>query len=114
MILSLLQGESINIDESIATITVKAPTIVAFGETRDSLSDIKISIEDNVLVVPCMEIAIHVCFASYYIFNISYPLEYRHLLLFLERFIYCLKSVPKLPLCVTILNDNLKRVSDAC
>ena len=62
--------------------------------------------------MPSIATALHFCFASYYVFNISFPPEFR-LMLFLEKFVYNLKpSVPKLPLSVVVLNDDLKRVED--
>ena len=64
--------------------------------------------------MPSLVMAIHFCFATYYVFNISFPSEFRLILLFLEKFVYNLKtSAPKLPLSVVVLNDSLKRVSDA-
>ena len=109
----LLQGESIDIDESITTLTIKAPSIAAFGETCDLLTDIKVVIEETVFVMPSMAIAIHFCFASYYVCNISFPSEFRFVLFFLEKFIYNFKtSASKLPLSVVTFNDNLRRVCD--
>ena len=62
--------------------------------------------------MPSIATALHFCFASYYVFNISFPPEFRLVMLFLEKFVYNLKpSVPKLPLSV-VLNDDLKRVED--
>ena len=101
--LQCIQGESIDIDDSIATLESQAP------------SDIKIIIENNTFIVPSMVTAIHFCFASYYVFNITFPPASRLLLVFLEKYVYNLKtSVPKLPLSVVLLNDNLKRVSGSC
>ena len=92
---------------------VKAPALVVFGETRDNPTDIRVTIEDAIFVMPSLVSAIHFCFATYYVFNLSFPQEFRLVLLFLEKYIYHLKtSVPKLPLSVVTLNDNLKRVAD--
>ena len=92
-------------------IQVQAPSILAFGKTRDYPEDIKVLIEGNILIMPSLVTALHFCFASYYVFNISFPPEFRNTLLFLETFVYKLKSsVNKLPLSVVVLNDSLKRV----
>ena len=43
----------------------------AFGVTKDELTDVKLVIVcDNVIT---LAVALHCCFASYYIYNISYP-----------------------------------------
>lgn len=100
-----MQGESVDIDEAIASLQVQAPSIVAFGETSDFPTDIKITIEGSVFAMPSVVSAIHFCFASYYIFNISFPPDFRLIMLVLEKFVYNLKtSVSKLSL-------SLKRVS---
>ena len=97
-----------------ASMEVRAPAIVVFSETRDNPTDIRVTIEDAIFDMPSLVTAIHFCFATYYVFNLSFPHEYRLVLLFLEKYIYHLKtSVPKLPLSVVTLNDNLRRVADA-
>ena len=95
-----------------ATIDVKALFIIALGETRDSPTDMRIIVEDNVMVMPSLVTAIHFRFASYYVFNISFPTEFRLILLFFERFVYGLKtSVPKLLLSIVNFHDNLERIN---
>lgn len=110
----MLQGESIEIDESIDALQVKAPSIVAFGETRDLATDVKVIIEGNALIMPSIVTALHFCFASYYVFNIFFPPEFHPIMLFLDKFLYNLKpSVPKLSFSVVVLSDNLKQIQDS-
>lgn len=86
---------------------MKAPSIVGFGE-----NDVKVVVEGTILPMPCMVTAIHFCFSCFYVLNISFPTDFNNIMLFLEKFIYCLKSsVSKLPLCVLGLQDNLSRIS---
>jgi len=53
--------------------------------------------------------AVHYCFASYYVSNISYPPDIKPLMLLLETYVYGLKPSLKEPLSVTLLKDNLRR-----
>ena len=74
--------------------------------------DFKVVIEtENVITMPSVATALHYCFASYYVFNISFPLDFRFVLLFLEKYVYQLKSSQKLPMCVNALIDSLEKVS---
>ncbi len=58
-----------------------------------------------------MSSALHFCFAAYYVFNITFPSDFSNMFLFLETFVYYLKSsVSKLPLCVVGMQDNLRRI----
>ena len=44
------------------------PYIAAFGVTIDALTDVKLVIEkENVLSMPSVVVALHCCFACYYI-----------------------------------------------
>lgn len=107
----VLKGESISVDEAITSIEVKSPCIIAFGTTLDSVGEAKVVMEgDNVLHMPTLLTALHYCMASYYVFNISYPVEFRPFMLFLEKYIYGMKPSLKLPLSVTLLYDNLQKV----
>ena len=45
------------------------------------------------------------------VFNITYPLHFGFVLLFLEKYIYGLKSSLKLSLSVTVLSDNLDKIA---
>ena len=84
---------------------------MGFGVTRASASDFKVVTEtDNVLSMPSVVTALHYCFADYYVFNISFPPDFRFVLLFLEKYVNGLKSFQKLPMCVTVLIDSLERV----
>ena len=59
-----------------------AACIAAF----EGITDIKLMIEkDNVLSMPSMKIAVHCCFAVYYIFNLTYPTAIGPFLLLLEH-----------------------------
>ena len=107
----MLQGESLDIDEELHALGCKAPCIVGFGMTRAAASDFKVVIEaDNVFPMPTLVSALHYCFAAYYVYNISYPPDFRFVLLFLESYVYGLKPSQKLPLCITVLMDALDKV----
>ena len=94
------------------SLEVRAPVIVIFGVTKDSPSDVKVIIEyENILPMPSVMDALHYCFACYYVFNISYPPEFHLVMLFLEKYVYGLKSSQKLPLSVSILYDSLQKTS---
>lgn len=87
-----------------------APFIVAFGTTTDDLSDTKIVMErENILSMPSLDMAVHCCFAAYYIYNISYPPDFIPFLMFLEQYIYRLKPSNKLPLTVSLIMDSLEK-----
>jgi hypothetical protein len=109
-LLTTFKGESIDIDKSLEGVDCPAPFIAAFGVDTDSLTDIKVIIEkNNVIEMPSLATAIHCCFTSYFIFNISYPLHFTPLLLFLE-YIYGMKpSQKKLPISVCTLIDSLEK-----
>ena len=92
----------------------KAPFVAAFGETVDVLSDYMVVMEkDNVISMPTLAAALHYCFASYYVFNISYPPDSKSLMLFLESHVYGLKPSLKLPLSVAVLIDNLQKCKES-
>ena len=60
-----------NIEESMKTIVIDAPVVVAFGSTTEEMSDFKLIIErDNIIKMPNLMTAVHCCILS---FNISYP-----------------------------------------
>lgn len=89
----------------------RAPFFVGFGATRASATDFKVVIEtDNVLSMPSVVTALHYCFSTYYVFNISFPPDFRFVLLFLEKYVYGLKPSQKLPMCVTVLINSLEKV----
>ena len=111
---TFMQGESVDIESCLADMNIKAPFIAAFGVTRNDISDVKVIVElDNIIPVFDMHTAIHFCFASYYVFNIAYPPSFKNLLIFLERYVYFLKSTTKLPLCVSVLHDGLDRIRNS-
>ena len=84
-----LQGESIDINKSLEEVDLAEPYIAAFGVTRDSITDSKLVIEkDNIIKMPSLSIALHCCFASYFLFNISYPPHFIPVMLFLEKYVY--------------------------
>lgn len=88
-----------------------APYIVAFGETQDSLTDIKVIMErETIISFSSVSEALHYCFAAYYVFNISYPPPFKSLMIILETYVYGLKATSKEPLTVTIFKDSLKRL----
>ena len=100
-------------EECIAGLNTTAPCIAAFGVTRDDIADIKVLVEtDNILPVNTLSTSIHVCFACYYIFNISFPPSHKHILLFFEKYVYGLKSSNKLPMSVVLVHDGMERVLD--
>ena len=61
----------------------------------------------NALSMPLVSSALHFCFASYYVFNISFPPEFKLILLFLEAYVYWLKPSQKVPMCVKLLRDSM-------
>ena len=102
-----IQGEYLDVEECITKLECSAACIAAFGS---SITDIKVIIEkENILPMPSMKIAIHCCFAIYYILNISYPATIAPLLLFLEH-VYQLPFSKKVPLCVSTLIDSLEKL----
>jgi hypothetical protein len=112
-LISIFEGESLDIEECIAGLNTTAPCIAAFGVTRDNIADVKVIVEtDNILPVNTLSTSIHVCFACYYIFNIYFPPSYKHILLFLEKYVYGLKSSQKLPMSVVLVHDGMERVLD--
>ena len=62
--------------------------------------------------MPSVIDALHYSFSSYYVFNISFPPDFHLLLLFLEKYVYGLKSSMKVPLSISILYDSLEKTSD--
>lgn len=57
------------------------------GLTVDTLTDVKLVIEgESILNMPSIATALHCCLASYYIFNMCYPLHFSPILLFLEGY----------------------------
>ena len=69
-----------------------------------TLSDAKVIIMEkkNILPMPSLECALHVCFSFYYIFNISFPQA--------KVYAYGLKSSQKLPLSVTLVHDGIEKL----
>ena len=109
--LYVLQGEAINIDDALSSLNKKAPCIVGFGETRSEASDFKVLIENvNILTMPSLLSALHYCFAAYYVFNISFPPQYRLVLLFMEQYVYGLNPSQKTPISVSIIIDSLEKI----
>ncbi len=95
------------------SIECRAPFIAAFGRNKDELVEFKLVIErENILAMPSLNVAVHCCFASYYIYNISYPPDFSSILLFLEQSIYLFNVKPsqKLPLSVSVIIDSLKKL----
>ena len=90
----------------------KGPFVAAFGETVDVLSYMVVMEKNNVISMPTLAAALHYCFASYYVFNISYPPDSKSLMLFLESHVYRLKPSLKLPLSVAFLIDNLQKCKE--
>ena len=107
------QGESINIDEELQAINGSTPCIVGFGDCVKSVTDFKVVIEgENIFPMPSLIYALHFCFAAYYVFNISFPVDFRFVLLFLEKFVYGLKPSQKLPLSISVLADSFNKTAE--
>ena len=101
----------VSLDDTLLGLEEKAPSILAMGLSLEEISDIKVVIEkENVLSMPTMLKALHFCFASYYVFNISFPSPFKPTLLFLEKYVYGLPSSQKLPMSIMLLYDNMQRV----
>ena len=75
-------------------VTIYIADVKVVVETDNILpvNTLSTSIHDNILPVNTLSTSIHVCFACYYIFNISFPPSYKHILLFLEKYV---KIIPK-------------------
>ena len=59
--------------------------------------DFKVLIEsDNVIPMPSVLTALHHCFAAYYVFITAFSLQYRLILLLLEKYVYDIKPSQKL------------------
>lgn len=101
-------------EEALKTLELHSPRIVVFGVTKDLPSDVKVVMEsENILPMSSVTDALHYCFASYYIFDAAFPPDFHLLLLFLEKYVYGLKPSQKLPLSVSLLYDNLQKVSNS-
>ena len=101
-----------NIDRAICNITSTEPYIIVFGAVAaaDDIA-IKIVIEkENVISASSVEEALHCCFASYYLFNISYSTSAIPLMLFLEQYFYKMKPSQKYPLSVKQIVDSLEKL----
>ena len=104
-----MQGEAINIEESLQEVKSDAPYIAAFGISIDDLCDFKVVIErENIVSVSSLSYAVHCCIACYYIYNISFPCDSSPILVFFEKIIYGLKPSKKLSLTASILIDTLE------
>ena len=105
------QGESICIEDALEEVDCRAPFIAAFGLSVDALTDFKLVIEkENILSVPSLALALHCCFAAYYLYNISFPSDVSPIMLFLEQYVYHLKPSQKLPLSVSVIIDSLEKI----
>ena len=88
----LSQGESIDIEGAIQELDEKAPCIIGFRLTRLEAMDFKILIKNNnIISIPSMRTTLHYYFTTYYVFNITFPLQYHLILLFLEKYVYDIK-----------------------
>lgn len=109
---TFFQGESIGIEDVLEKDERRAPYIAAFGPSDDMLSDFKVVVEkDSIFSMPSIATAVHCAFACYYIYNISFTSDTSPLMLFLEQYVYKLKPSQKMPVSVSIIVDNLERVS---
>ena len=80
-----------------------------FGVTVNHLTDFKVVIEkENIISVPSLSDAMHCCFASYYIYNMSFSANSCQIMVFLEKYVYNLKPSKKLSLTASILLDSLE------
>ena len=86
------------------------PIIAAYGQCFDELSDFAVVTEkDTVLKMPTLETALHCCFATYYIYNISYPAHFAPLFLFLELYIYQMSPSKKVPTSVSVVIECIEK-----
>ena len=69
------------------------------------MTDFKVVIEgENIFPMPSLICALHFCFAAYYVFNISFPVDFRFVLLFIELINYtilCRCIISSLLLCIS-------------
>ena len=93
------------------TMEQQTPYIVAFGRSLNEVTDIKLVIESiNIIPISSVSLALHYCFASYYIYSISYPTDNNVFFLFMEQYVYQLKPSKKLPLSASLLVDSFPKL----
>ena len=80
--------------------------IVGFGGTQDCITDVKVIIEKETVV------SFSNCFATYYIFNISYPSDFKAIMLMQETQVYGLKSSSNESRTLTVFKDSLQTFCD--
>ena len=102
----LLYREIQDVNKMISDDLIPAPYIVGFGGTQDYITDVKIE-KETVVSFSSVSEALHYYFATYYIFNISYPSDFKAIML--ETQVYGLKFSSKEPLMPTVFKDNLQR-----
>ena len=101
-------------DECLSEVNYSVPYIAAFGLTVDKLTSVKLVIErENVLSMPSIAVALHCCFASHYLYNISFPAKFSTMLLFLEQYVYNLGPSQNIPVSVTVAIDCLQKVGQS-
>ena len=87
-----------------------APFIAAFGDGSGDEMEFKLVVEmGNILNMPSLSVALQCCFASYYIYNIAYPVNMTAFMIFLE-YVFSINYTQKVPIQVTTLIDNLDKM----
>lgn len=106
----LAQGEVLCVEKEIARLATEYPYVAAFGPTLDELQDPRLVIENNIIVMPNLSMALHACFAAYFVFDIQYPMFAHSLLLFLEKIVYEFPSSQRLPTTVITFMDSISKI----
>ena len=97
-------------EEEIAKLDIEYSYVAAFGTSMDHLQDSRLVIENNIVVTPGLNTALHCCFAAYWVFDIKYPACARNILLFLESLVYKLPTSQRMPTTVVTMIESISRI----
>lgn len=101
----------IDIETTLDTLPHTHPYIAAFGTSLHSLKDPVVVIEKtNVIRTNSLSDAIHVAFASYYVFDIKYPRNIKNLLVFMEQLVYKLKPTMSVTMAANVVIDSIMKL----
>ena len=98
-------------EEEIGRHGIEYPCVAGFGLSLNELQDFcLVIIENNVVIMPELNTAMHCGFSAYWVFSIKYLASAKNLLLFLERIVYDLPSSQHLPSNVVTTIDSVSKV----
>ena len=98
-----------HLEDEISRLALEYPYIACFGESMDNLQDSCVVVENNIMQMPSVNMAVHCCFGAYWVFGMKYPPCARYLLLFLENVVYELPISQRLPTSVITMIDSLTK-----